>query len=394
MFMESNGLDAILVIGEHEDSGPASYSYDTWFTNTRPGTTVLLPRTGLPLILIPAPMGVLDHMEAGDDIWFPAESIRIGRHSSSVIQAIKELGFAKGKIGIFSLEPSVPFQLEGIISHNFWVNLTANLPDVDFRSIAMQFAPLMMVQSEEEIAVLRHSALIGEAMVQAMIDTARPGVSEAEIYAAGMSAALSRGTIIPWMHMCSGPDNVRFGPPAWGYRAMKPRMLLENDFVAAEVFCNFGMRCTQHQVSLVIGEAHKDTKRAALVARACYEAGLKALRHKATFGDVVEAMMAPVEAAGGWVRGPQIHGINPTFHIARIPENHIRIDGVDAYPSMFGGPTFMPDFELAPGMTFVLEPSCGFGRHMVTLGGTVVVGHNGAIELNPSTGHLLRAGHR
>jgi len=76
MFMESNGLDAILVIGEHEDAGPANYSYDTWFTNTRPGTTVLLPRTGLPHIIVPAPMFVLDHMEAGDEAWFPQESLR------------------------------------------------------------------------------------------------------------------------------------------------------------------------------------------------------------------------------------------------------------------------------------------------------------------------------
>jgi Xaa-Pro aminopeptidase len=339
-------------------------------------------------------MFVLDHMEAGDEAWFPAESLRIGRHSVGVIQAITELGLAKGKIGIFGLEPSIPFQPEGIISHNFWMNLTANLPDVEFRPIATQFALLMMVQSEEEMAVLRHSALIGEAMVQAMVDTARPGVSEAEVYAASMAAALSRGTIIPWMHMCSGPDNVRFGPPAWGYRPTKPRVLLENDFITAEIFCNFGSRCTQHQASIAIGEAHEDTERAARVARACYEAGLKALRPKATFGEVAESMITPVEAVGGWVRGPQIHGINPPLHIARIPENHIHIDGVDAYPSMHGGPTLMPDFELAPGMTFVLEPSCGFGRHIVTIGGTVVVGQDGAIELNPSSGQLLRVGRK
>jgi len=52
---------------------------------------------------------------------------------------------AKAKIGIFGLEPSLPFQPEGILGYNFWTNLKANLPNVEFRSIGMQFALLMMV---------------------------------------------------------------------------------------------------------------------------------------------------------------------------------------------------------------------------------------------------------
>ncbi len=67
LFMDNNDLDAMLIVGEHEDSGPVGYSYDTWFTNTRPGTTVLLPKNGVPLVLLPAPMFVLDHMKAGSD---------------------------------------------------------------------------------------------------------------------------------------------------------------------------------------------------------------------------------------------------------------------------------------------------------------------------------------
>jgi len=85
--MESNGLDAILVIGEHEDAGPANYSYDTWFTNTRPGTTVLLPRTGLPHIIVPAPMFVLDHMEAGDEAWFPQ---RVSASAATLLASFRQ----------------------------------------------------------------------------------------------------------------------------------------------------------------------------------------------------------------------------------------------------------------------------------------------------------------
>ncbi|HTQ22815.1 hypothetical protein [Mycobacterium sp.] len=42
-------------------------------------------------------------------------------------------------------------------------------------------------------------------------------------------------------------------------------------------------------------------------------------------------------------------------------------------------------------MTFAFEPSCGFGRHLVTVGGTVIVGEDGPEELNPYTSRILRA---
>ncbi|MFE4693342.1 hypothetical protein ACFRH6_25270 [Streptomyces sp. NPDC056749] len=44
-----------------------------------------------------------------------------------------------------------------------------------------------MPLGEEEIAVLRHSARIGDAMVRAMVATAAPGVPESHVHAAGMA---------------------------------------------------------------------------------------------------------------------------------------------------------------------------------------------------------------
>ncbi|MCO5972428.1 hypothetical protein [Actinoallomurus soli] len=45
---------------------------------------------------------------------------------------------------------------------------------------------------------------------------------------------------------------------------------------------------------------------------------------------------------------------------------------------------------LEPGMSFAFEPSCGIGDHMVTIGGTVLVGEDEPVELNPLTAELLR----
>ncbi|MEO3805128.1 hypothetical protein [Nonomuraea sp. B1E8] len=80
--LDGLGLDALLVFGEHEDAGPAAVAYDTWFTNGRPGTTVVLPRTGDPVVLFPAPMFIMDHLEStrrGEAPWIqPATIVRPG----------------------------------------------------------------------------------------------------------------------------------------------------------------------------------------------------------------------------------------------------------------------------------------------------------------------------
>jgi hypothetical protein len=79
-FMESQGLDAMIVFGEHEDSGPATVAFDTWFTNSRAGTTIIFPRSGEPISLLPMTTFTMDYMESsrrGDTIWIPAKTLRL-----------------------------------------------------------------------------------------------------------------------------------------------------------------------------------------------------------------------------------------------------------------------------------------------------------------------------
>ncbi len=394
-FLDREGLDAMLVFGEHEDAGPAPFCFDTWFTNDRPGMTVFFPRTGEPTAFVPISTYVLDHLEAwrrDDGSWIVAEGLRVGRHSGNIVEVLNEHGLTNGTIGVIGLEPYRPWHTEGIIPYQLWKAILADFPEIEFKPAGLAFARLMMRLSEEEIAVVRHAASIGDAMARAMVDAARPGVCETEVYGAGMAAAYARGTVVPGMHFWSGPAPAASGPPQWAYRPQAPRILRDGDVIVTEVFSGFGMRQTQHQVAIAIGKVHEEIERAALVARASYTAGLSGLRAGRRFGEVAEEMLKPIEEAGGWVRGPQIHGLNPFGLMCRVPEALGRVDGAERYPRVASSPTAFGETELEPGMTFALEPSCGFGRHMVTLGGTVIVGDDQAIELNPFSAQLLRAG--
>jgi Xaa-Pro aminopeptidase len=392
-FMRRHGVDALLIYGEHEDAGASQFNFDTWFTNDRPGTTVLLPSDGEPVVFLPMPLYALDRLEAarrGDVCWVSAKSVRIGRHSDQLAELLIGQRLATSTIGVIGLDPYVPWHPQGVIPYQFWHHIITAFPDIEFRPVGDAFAQFIMPLGGEELAVLRHAALLGDIIVDAMVAAARPGVSEAEVYAAGTAAANRSGTVVPGMHLCSGEEFASSGPPQWSYRPTSPRSLREGDFLAAEVFSCFGQLHTQHQVAIAMGDVHPDIERAAVVARACYEAGLATLTAKATFDRVAEAMLGPVEAAGGWVRGPQIHSVNPFGAIARYTAGY-QVDGMADYPRVASSATRYADMELQPGMSFALEPSCGFGRHIVTVGGTVVVGTTDPIELNPRTAHVLRA---
>lgn len=290
------------------------------------------------------------------------------------------------------MEPAPPWHPEGILPYRQWNSILQRFPVAEFKAVSTSFSRLIMPLSSEEVAAVRHAAGIGDAMVQAMVDAAAAGVRESEVYAAGMAAGYARGTLPAAMHFWTGPDPLARGLPPWGYRPQSPRILSDGDVISAEVFCNFGGRHTQHQVTISIGEPHEDLQRAAVVARAAYDAGLQTLRLGKTFGDVVDAIRRPLDAADGWEFGPSIHALNPPIALSGFPAGgRRRIAGAADYPVEPDHPTISGDMELKPGMTFALEPNYVFERHLAYLGGTVIVGEDEGIELNPYTAQILRA---
>jgi Xaa-Pro aminopeptidase len=373
-FMEREGLDAVVVFGEHEDAGSAPFYIDTWFTNDRPGATVVFPLSGE---LISLSSFATDHQPedtGGDRVWVAAQNTRLGRGAAALGDVIDELGLGTSTVGIAGVEPYGPWHPEGVIPYRLWSTIQSRFPEAKFRPIETpDLASLLAPLSAEEIEVVRYSAKIGDAMVQAMVEAAAPGVAENVVYGAGMAAAFEHGTIVPVMLLASGPAPMGGCPPQWAFRPQAPRVLRSGDVLRAEVFCNFGMRSTQHQVTMAIGEVHRDFEAAALVARQAYDVGLKALRPGRVFGEVVDEMREPIQSAGGLTGHPVIHSLNP-------------------FGSRGGGiPTTNAGMELQPGMSFALEPGCTFNGHKVTLGGTVIIGEAEAIELNPFTAQLLHA---
>ncbi|ELX8378197.1 M24 family metallopeptidase [Providencia vermicola] len=394
--MQANDLEVLMVYGDRESAAPAPFCIDHYFTNDRLGAVVLFHLDKPPVVVTFAPMMVADHMQAamrGDLQWISPEQIVVGKTGRNIAQILIDLDISSNaKIGVIGLEPYPPFYFDGAMPFNTLTEIKKRLPNIHFVPVYKQFFQLASVKSEEELAHIRHAAMIGEAMSEAMRATAIPGNTEADIAAAVTSTCLSMGGFTAEILMGSGPEYIGWGQPAWQYRSQKPREIQEGDIVLTEIFALYGMYETQHQAAVAVGKVHPNVERAAEVARECYEIGIEYLKEGVTFGEVVDKMEQPLLKSKGWHVHPLIHSINPYGPIGFGTAPGIEsLPIAQKYRQLERLPNPGRELVLKAGMTFAFEPNCAFGYHLCNLGGTVVVGKEKGIELNTNSTYLMRA---
>lgn len=394
--MQANDLEVLMVYGDRESAAPAPFCIDHYFTNDRLGSVVLFHLNKAPVVVTFAPMMVADHMQAamrGDMQWIAPEQIVVSKTGHNIAQVLIDLGVSsRANIGVIGLEPYPPFYFDGAMPFNTLTGIKKRLPNVNFVPVYKQFFQLASVKSEEELEHIKHAAMIGEAMSEAMRATAIPGNTEADIAAAVTSTCLSMGGFTAEILMGSGPEYIGWGQPAWQYRSQKPREIQEGDIVLTEIFALYGMYETQHQAAVAVGKVHPNIEKAAEISRECYEIGVEYLKEGVTFGEVVDKMEQPLLRSKGWHVHPLIHSINPYGPIGFGTAPGIEsLPIAQKYRQLERLPNPGRELVLKAGMTFAFEPNCAFGYHLCNLGGTVVVGKEKGIELNKNSTYLMRA---
>jgi Xaa-Pro aminopeptidase len=397
--MAAEGVEALIAYGGHECTGMAASAPDAYFSNDRPGSIVIFCRDADPVQLVWSNLPVQTHLEAarrGDRMWIDPASIRAGsvlrpgKSAAGIAEVLREHRLERAAVGVLGLEAVPPGHRNPAIPYPLWRDVLAALPGVTFKPVGQSFMFAAICQSQEELAVVGYCAAAGEAMARAMLAVAAPGVTEAEVYAAGMAAAFRLGCQAG-MLMWSGPGFVAWGPPSWSYRPEPPRVLQAGDVLLAEVVSRFGMKETGHQVAIAIGDPHPDIETAAAIARASYTEGLRAARVGNSFGDLAEAMLAPLKQAGSWPIHPLVRALNPFGPVAGVGRGLDQVPQARRYGRLAEIPTMGGELPLAPGMSWAFGPSAVIGGRSVSLGGTVVIGEDDPIELGPFTTWLLRA---
>ena len=322
--LREHNLDGALVAGFRSREMYESYISDDYNEGC-----VILPLEGDPVVVTWAHLRVLRAQysaELGHKLWVP--DYRVATSGTAVAELIKEKSLADSRLGVVGLSSQAPTEIYGAIPANFWAEFTAALPKAQFQDISEEFSHLMLVKSDEELAQVRYAAQAAEAGCRAIIEVAEAGVGEEVILAEGTSAMLRYGIGLryPMIVMNSGPHTLSWGPPRWTTRGEAPRVLARGDLMQAELMPMCGNQEVQVQMTVALDPLDETNRKCERIARACYDAGLKAMKPGIKFTELLALMEEPLKQSGCWSYTPLLHSVGPHFLAGRSRVNSEKID--------------------------------------------------------------------
>lgn len=113
-----------------------------------------------------------------------------GVWSAAIIDVLGEAGMTRARIGVGNLVDATR-QPEGEISYTTYDRVLKAFPRARFESAADLLWRVKLVHSPEEVAVFEKSAAVGEVGLQAMMETARPGLPQRVVWLAMYQAMVN-----------------------------------------------------------------------------------------------------------------------------------------------------------------------------------------------------------
>jgi Xaa-Pro aminopeptidase len=376
--MRERALEGLLVAGFR-----AREMYETYISDDYNEGCVIFPLEGDPVVITWAHLRVMRarwSAERGAKLW--VADYRVATSGAGVAEVLREKRLAEANLGVVGLASQAPTEIYGAIPASFWGELTAALPKARWQDISEELSHLMLIKSEEELAQVRYAARAAEAACKVIVEVAAPGVGEEVVFAEATREMLRHGIGLryPMIVMNSGPHTLSWGPPRWTTSGEAPRILARGDLMQAELMPLCGNQEVQVQMTVALDPLDEENRKCERVARASYEAGVKALKPGMTFAELVAVMEEPLRSSGCWAYTPLVHSVGPHFLAGRTSVNqeqaelNVRFVGPNAVRARAA--------VLEPGMVFAFEPNACLGHHRVNIGGTVIVSAGGCEELN------------
>lgn len=301
-------LDALVVLGTDIfwGMGNANMQYLFHIENS-PACEGLLPLDGDPVVWSAAPQTSWPgHRAISAQGWVGDVRTRSGMKGIADELRARSLDGARiGLVGFGSAIQTTPVLLQGDVER-----LQELLPRADFIDAGQLLEEVRLVKSEEEIGMLRRAAEIARTSLAAMVESSRPGATEAEVYARMAEAQIRNGGEPSlFILLGSGPVehpsaelwNLLHG--AEGPKAPTTRPLAEGDVVMAEWHTKYGGYRAHTEFTVHVGKrAPAELLRIWDVAHECLEASRSALRAGNTLRDAWRELREPARRAGlSWV---------------------------------------------------------------------------------------------
>lgn len=372
--MERDGIDCLVIAGVRGNYGDRAgnfryvSNYAPWFDDEY----IVFPRRGEPLLLAWSK----PHAEWCRKISWIKGVEPVGRmstvpmrkmaYSTQIVEHIRSTGTGEKRIGICDLE-TMPVYV--------YLGLQKGMPGAELVDARDLLSQIRMIKSPPEIEFMEKAAQCADIGFSAMLETAKPGVSETAVWAACEYSMTTAGATPPSFTLMSAGPTLKekgFGQPYAG----SGRMLQKGDILTTEITASYGGYWAQMCGTIVIGTVIPDDLRQMFdVHQEMYELALAEMRPGATIASVESKLKALAHSRGC--------DPSPAWALAHIGLQ-IRDD-------------LQPETILQARMTFVNHPYTQHGNGAYsnhTIGDTVVITDTGCRGLSriPRQIHVAGSG--
>jgi Xaa-Pro aminopeptidase len=264
---------------------------------------------------------------------------------AGLARALRDRGLAQGKVGLIGRESLLHVTVDRI---------REELPDLQLSWADDLVEELRRIKSPAEIRLVRESTRVGGEMVQAFVEAAVPGATEADCVLAALSCGIPQGAFPLDIPVASGAHVDHFlwdRMPSWDWR----RPLQAGDMIHPDMYGTVGGYFYDLVRTTVAGRTVSDAQREVL------EASVAVVEH------IIDGMRPGVACGDLFARGAEWLGEHG-FEVPGSKESAgVALLG-QSYPS-FGhslglaweNPSLVPGEEatLRPGMVMAVEAEVG-----------------------------------
>lgn len=245
--MAARNLDAIVLWGWPTmwDFYTANARYLCPIGGNAEFNVLVFPASGEPTSIVQMPTFLEGWRSAQN--WVSDVRPRTKTWADSVANRLKELKLDGARIGMDGY--AGPLDPDGWVPHDVHLRMTELMPRAQIVNLDDMLEKIRSIKSAEEIGVLRQAAKLGDLMLGACRDIAKPGVKECEVYAGMMQAMMANGGEEPTLFLWAC-DRYPYPHP---FRVPTMRPIERGDLIICEMHPKYGGYFTHVERTFCVG---------------------------------------------------------------------------------------------------------------------------------------------
>lgn len=332
---------------------------------------LIFPRDGDPTCFVLMPTFVEGWRRTQN--WVSDIRSRKGTWADTVAARLRELGLTNANIGMDGL--AGPLDPDGWLPHSVYVRIQELLPQTSIVNLDDMLEKIRAVKSAEEIDWLARAAAIGDLMLQACRDTARPGFTECEIYARMLETMVANGGEEPTLFLWAC-DPHPFPHP---FRMPTTRRVQAGDVIICEIHPKIAGYFTHVERTFCLGTPDRERCEIYDGCLAAYNCGLKLFGPGKKISECMGMVREVIDSRGLGICEAGIHGHGlASLEYPRYRHHAVRADQ--------GAIEAIGD-EFRPGMTFafnidLVNPKWRNGETGCVFAETILITEAGASRMH------------